>query len=199
MTGPDQLTFHRPPRAYPASVPGEPMRIAAPPTEQPPIHSSVVQVLMPLVGGVGLVGFAVVYKNTTFLYVAGAMMVLMLLASVGMRASQKRGVRKRAAAEARRYAKYLGERDRELAEAGDLQRAALERLYPEPKKLWTQMVKRRGIWERRPDHRDFLHMRVGQGTIPLDRKVELDLGMNPLAEYQKHSLHEAHRLVERRG
>ena len=48
------------------------MRIAAPPTEQPPIHSSVVQVLMPLVGGVGLVGFAVVYKNTTFLYVAGA-------------------------------------------------------------------------------------------------------------------------------
>jgi hypothetical protein len=81
MTGPDQLTFHRPPRAYPAAVPGEPMRIAAPPTEQPPIHSSVVQVLMPLVGGVGLVGFAVVYKNTTFLYVAGAMMVLMLLAS----------------------------------------------------------------------------------------------------------------------
>jgi S-DNA-T family DNA segregation ATPase FtsK/SpoIIIE len=175
------------------------MRIAAPPTEQPPIHSSVVQVLMPLVGGVGLVGFAVVYKNTTFLYVAGAMMVLMLLASVGMRASQKRGVRKRAAAEARRYAKYLGERDRELAEAGDLQRAALERLYPEPKKLWTQVVKRREIWERRPDHRDFLHVRVGQGTIPLDRKVELDLGMNPLAEYQKHPLHEARRLVERRG
>jgi S-DNA-T family DNA segregation ATPase FtsK/SpoIIIE len=199
MTAPDQLSFHRPPRAYPAAVPDEPMHIAAPPVEQPPAHGSVLQVLMPLVGGVGLVGFAVVYKNTTFLYVAGAMMVLMLMFSVGMRLSQKRGVRKRAAAEARRYSKYLGERDRELAEAGDRQRAALERLYPEPKKLWTQVVKRREIWERRPDHPDFLHVRLGQGTVKLDRKVELDIGMNPLAEYQKHPLHEARRLVERRG
>jgi hypothetical protein len=69
MTAVDPLSFHRPPRAYPAPVPAEPLRVAAPPTEQPPIHSSVLQVLMPLVGGVGLVGFAVVYRNTTFLYV----------------------------------------------------------------------------------------------------------------------------------
>ena len=47
------------------------------------------------------------------------------------------------------------------------------------------------LWERRPDHRDFLHVRVGQGTSRSTATVELDLGMNPLAEYQTQSLHEA--------
>jgi S-DNA-T family DNA segregation ATPase FtsK/SpoIIIE len=195
----DQLVFHRPPRAYPAAVPTEPLRIAAPPTEPPPPHTSLFQVLMPLAGGVGLVGFALVYRNTTFLYVAGAMIVLMLCFSVGMRASQKRGVRRRAGADARRYARYLGEQDRELAEAGELQRAALARLYPDPKRLWTQVLKRRDVWERRPDHGDFLHVRLGTGVVALDRAVALDLGHNPLADYQRQSLHEARRLVERRG
>ena len=60
-------------------------------------------------------------------------------------------------------------------------------------------VKRAGIWERRPDHRDFLHVRLGTGAVQLDRDVDFDLGMNPLAEYQAHSLQEARKLVERRS
>ena len=146
-----------------------------------------------------MVGFALVYRNTTFLYIAGAMIVLLLLFSIGMRWSQKRAVRKRAADEARRYAKYLRERDTELAEAGELQRGALARLYPDPGRLWTLLVKRADVWERRPDHRDFLHVRLGTGAVPLDRPVDFDLGMNPLAEYQAHSLQEARKLVERRS
>ena len=47
-----------------------------------------------------------------------------------MRWSQKRGVRKRAAADARRYAKYLRERDVELAEAGELQRGRAAAAVP---------------------------------------------------------------------
>ena len=35
--------------------------------------------------------------------------------------------------------------------------------------------------------------------MPLDREIDFDLGMNPLAEYQAHSLQEARKLVERRG
>ncbi|HEX5782034.1 MAG TPA: type VII secretion protein EccCa, partial [Solirubrobacteraceae bacterium] len=152
-----------------------------------------------MVGGVGMVGFALVYGNTLFLYIAGAMIFLLLMFSVGMRWSQKRAVRKRAADEARRYSKYLRERDGELAEAGDLQRSALARLYPDPGRLWTLLVKRANVWERRPDHRDFLHVRLGTGNVPLDRPTEFDLGMNPLAEYQAHSLQEARKLVERRS
>ena len=198
MTAQDALTFHRPPREYPRAVPAERLRIAPPPTQPPPPHTSLIQILFPVVGGVGLVGFAIVYRSSAFLFIAGAMIVLLLAFSIGMRWSQKRAVRKRAADDARRYAKYLRERDVELAEAGELQRGALARLYPEPGRLWTLLVKRANVWERRPDHRDFLHVRLGTGNVPLDREVELDLGMNPLAEYQMQSLHEARKLVERR-
>ena len=162
------------------------------------LQTSLIQILFPVVGGVGLVGFAIVYRSSAFLFIAGAMIVLLLAFSIGMRWSQKRAVRKRAADDARRYAKYLRERDVELAEAGERQRGALARLYPEPGRLWTLLVKRANVWERRPDHRDFLHVRLGTGNVPLDRDVELDLGMNPLAEYQTQSLQEARKLVERR-
>ena len=199
VTAPDALTFHRPPREYPPAVPSEKLRIAPPPTQPPPPHTSIIQLLFPVVGGVGMVGFAIAYRNSVFLYIAGAMLLLLLAFSFGMRWSQKRGVRKRAAADARRYAKYLREQDAELAEAGERQRGALARLYPDTGRLWTLLVKRADVWERRPDHKDFLHVRLGTGAIKLDRPVELDLGMNPLAEYQAHSLQEARKLVERRA
>ena len=131
MTGQDALTFHRPPREYPPAVPSERLRIAPPPTQPPPPHTSLIQILFPVVGCVGLVGFAIVYRSSAFLFIAGAMIVLLLAFSIGMRWSQKRAVRKRAADDARRYAKYLRERDVELAEAGERQRGALARLYPE--------------------------------------------------------------------
>ncbi len=199
VTAQDALTFHRPPREYPPAVPTEKLRIAAPPTQPTPPHTSIIQMLFPVVGGLGMIGYAFVYRNPTFLYVAGGMVAMMLLFSVGMRWSQKRGVRKRAAQEARKYAKYLREQEAELADAGDRQRAALARLYPDPGRLWTLLVKRQHVWERRPDHRDFLHVRLGSGAIPLDREVELDLGMNPLAEYQPQSLQEARKMVDRRA
>ena len=192
-------TFHRPPRDWPAPVPSTPARIGAPPIVPVPPHVGVIQTLFPVVGGVGLLGFAIAFGNSLFLYIAGAMIALMLVFSLAMRWSQRRGVRKRAAADARRYAAYLRERDDELAEAGELQRRALTRLYPDPGKLWTAVLKRQGVWERRPDHPDFMHVRLGRGNIQLDRAVELELGVNPLTEYQSQPLQEARRLVERRG
>jgi hypothetical protein len=100
VTAQDALTLHRPPREYPPAVPTDKLRIAPPPTQPPPPHTSLIQVLFPVIGGVGLVGFAIVYRNSAFLFIAGAMIVLLLLFSIGMRWSQKRQVRKIAAFEA---------------------------------------------------------------------------------------------------
>ena len=79
----DPLTFHRPPREYPPAVPSGRLRIAAPPTEPPPPHTSLIQILFPVVGGVGLVGFAIVYRNSAFLIIAGVMIALLLVFSIG--------------------------------------------------------------------------------------------------------------------
>jgi len=198
-TASGRQSFHRPPRAWPPAVPTESLRIAPPPTVPPPAQHSVISTLFPVVGSVGIVGFALVYGNSAFLWIAGAIVVVMIAFSFGMRWSQKRGVRKKAAADARRYTKYLKSTDQELALAGELQRDALARLYPAPGRLWTLMVKREGLWERRPDHRDFLHARLGTGTVDLDRPVDLDLGFNPLTEYQEASLKDARKLVGYRG
>src|SRR4051794_13219621 len=134
--------FHRPPRAYPAAVPTEPLKVASPPTQPQPTHTSIISSLMPILGGVGIVGFAIVYGNSAFLFIGMAMALLMVGAAFAMRASGKRGVRKRAAAEATRYATYLKTTDQELAQAAELQRAALTRLYPDPGKLWTLLLRR---------------------------------------------------------
>ena len=123
----------------------------------------------------------------------------MLLASVGMRWSQKRGVRKRAAAEARRYAKYLRERERELAEAGELQRAALAAPVPGAEAAVDQVVKRRESGSAARTIATSCTCASARGRSRSTAPVELDLGMNPLAEYQKQPLHEARRLVERRA
>ncbi len=60
-------TFHLPPREYPPKVPAEPLRIGAPPILAPPVQHGLLQTLFPVVGGVGMVGFALVYGNTAFL------------------------------------------------------------------------------------------------------------------------------------
>ena len=130
MTAPDTLTFHRPPREYPPAVPSEKLRIAPPPTQPQPAHTSIIQLLFPVVGGLGMVGYAFVYRNPTFLYVAGGMLSLMLLFSIGMRWSQKRGVRERAAEEARRYAQVPARAGGRAGRGGDLQRGALEPAVP---------------------------------------------------------------------
>src|SRR5579884_4289306 len=124
---PQPHTLHRPPRAYPPAVPSEPLRLAAPPIEQPPAQVGLIGTLMPVVGGVGMLGFALVYHNSAFLVIALGMVVLMIVFSLGMRWSQKRGVRKRTAAEAKRYADYLRKVDTELGRSGELQRGALAR------------------------------------------------------------------------
>src|SRR3954470_4535305 len=195
---PQPHTLHRPPRAYPPAVPSEPLRLAAPPIEQPPAQAGLIHVLMPVVGGVGMLGFALVYGKSAFLYIAMGMVVLMLVFSLAMRWSQKRAVRKRTTGEAKRYADYLRKIDTELARAGELQRGALERLYPDAKHQWTQLVKGRDVWERRPHDKDFLHVRLGEGTVALDRPVEFDVAATPLTNYHGDSLREARRLIDRR-
>ncbi len=196
---PSPSPFHRPPRSFPPPVPKDPVRLAAPPVEPPSSQHSLIQTLFPVVGSVGLLGFALLYHNRTFLYIALAMVFLMLVFSVAMRFSQRRGVRKKAAADARRYAKYLREQDRAIGDAGERQRDALARLFPDPGGLWTMVLKRRHLWERRAGDADFLHVRLGRGTVKLDQAVELDLGHSPLTEYQPQPLQEARRLVERRA
>src|ERR1700710_2176679 len=67
-------TSHRPPREWPPPVPTDRLRIAAPPTVPTPASHSLLTALMPMVGGVGLFGFALINGSSAFLVIVAALM-----------------------------------------------------------------------------------------------------------------------------
>ena len=165
-----------------------------------PRHTSIIQLLFPVVGGLGMVGFAFVYRNPRSCTSRAAMLSLMLLFSIGMRWSQKRGVRKRAAEEARRYAKYLREREGELARGGGAParragapvpgaRPAVDAAGQAPERLGAPAGPSRLPARAR---RDRARCRSTARSSSIS-------AMNPLAEYQAQSLQEARKLVDRRA
>jgi S-DNA-T family DNA segregation ATPase FtsK/SpoIIIE len=58
-------------------------------------------------------------------------------------------------------------------------------------------MRRERLWERRPADDDFLHARVGHGPVAHALRPRLDLGHNPVAEYEQRLVDEAEELVQR--
>jgi S-DNA-T family DNA segregation ATPase FtsK/SpoIIIE len=180
---PGVLAFHRPARSFPEPVAGEPVVVAAPPTLDPPPGRAALQALLPLVGSLGVVGFAFVYRNPAFLAVAGGIVVLSVALGLAVHAGQRRGALRKRRRDAGRYLAHLDEQRRRLAAVAGAQRAAATRVHPAAWELWPVVAGRRHLWERRRGDPDFLHVRVGLGAVRLAVPVRLDLGGNPLVEY----------------
>ncbi len=68
------------------------------------------------------------------------------------------------------YLRYLGQMRDRAREAMVDQRAALEWVHPEPQSLWSLGASRR-MWERRQNHSDFLHLRVGRSSHRLATRL----------------------------
>lgn len=183
VAAPGVVPFHRPARAFPEPVAGEPVVVAAPPTVEPPSGHAFMQVLFPLVGSLGMAGFALVYRNPLFLAVAGGIVVLSVVITVAVQVGQRRGARRKRRRDAERYHAHLDEQRARLAAVTVAQRTAADRVHPDVSRLWPVVAARRHLWERRRTDPDFLHARVGRGTVPLAVPARLDLGTNPLVEY----------------
>lgn len=191
------VVFHRPARVFPDPVDDSPIWVSAPPTVPEPNRGTVLQMMLPVVGSLSLVGFAFIFRhnNPAFLYVAGAIAGLMLLVMVAIRIQQGRSAKKRRANNVRKYQAHLDERRDRLRAVAEAQRAATDRLYPEIEELWTLASTRRCLWERRRDDDDFMHVRIGVGEVPLAVPVEMDLGSDPLVEREPGCLARAEELV----
>jgi S-DNA-T family DNA segregation ATPase FtsK/SpoIIIE len=191
------VVFHRPARVFPDPVDAKPIWISAPPTVPEPNRGTVLQMLLPVVGSLSLVGFAFIFRhdNPAFLWVAGAIAGLMLLVMVAIRIQQGRSAKKRRARNIRKYREYLDEQRERLKAVAEAQHAAADRLYPEAEELWTLASTRRCLWERRREDDDFMHVRIGVGEVPLAAPVEMDLGSDPLVEREPDCLVRAEELV----
>src|SRR5919106_2746280 len=193
---PGVLVFHRPARVHPEPVRAEPIVLSPPPTVPQPMHGTWLQLLLPVVGSLGIIGFALVYRNTVFLAVAAGIAVLTITLWIAIRVQQSRGAKRARRQAAARYRDYLSKQRTKIGEVASFQRRRLDHLFPDVERVWSLVTGRRQLWERRRGDDDFLHVRLGLGDVPLAVPLRLDLGSNPLTEYEPDLLAESTELVE---
>jgi S-DNA-T family DNA segregation ATPase FtsK/SpoIIIE len=193
---PGVVSFHRPARSYPEPVPVEPIEVAEPPSVPPGTQWSWLQLLLPVVGSLGMLGFALVYRNAVFLMVAGGIAGLTLVIWIGIRVQQVREARRNRRKAAARYRAYIARQGERIERVSSLQRSGLERLNPDVDRIWGLVRARRTLWERRRTDDDFLEVRIGLGDVSLAAPLRLELGSNPLTEHEPDLLEQARGLVE---
>ncbi len=180
-------------------MPPEPVAVARPPARMRRGAGGLIQILLPVLGSLGIVAFAVVTPNKLFLIVACVFVAIALLTALISAWTQRRSGKLSARNQRRLYRAHLAEREERLRVLAARQREIDERLYPDPVRLVGVAAHRRYLWERRPHDADFLAFRVGHATVPLACPVRLELPDDPMNEYEPELLDAAQELVARWG
>jgi S-DNA-T family DNA segregation ATPase FtsK/SpoIIIE len=190
-------TFHRPPRSFPPALRNGEVVIARPPVLSRRGVGGMLQMLLPALGSLGIVAFALVTPNKLFLIVAGVFVAISLLSVVASYWAQRRSGKISARAQRRLYRRHLAEREELLDGIAREQRKVDAELYPDPARLGGLAAHRNRLWERRAGDADFLSFRVGRAAVPLTCPLRLDLPEDPLTEYEPELYAQARALVER--
>lgn len=172
--------LHRPARTWPVPPPAEPIKLAAPPAEPDPQSGGWLQSLLPMVGGLTIVGFAVISGRLVYLLIALFLIVALVGASVGTRISQRRKDREKRSRTRQRYLEHAARAEREANSAAEIQRAGLEGRFPDTAGLLALVQEGSAIWERRMGDDDFGAVRMGLGDVPASAPVVMDHDGGPL-------------------
>lgn len=71
-----------------------------------------------------------------------------------------------------KYHEYLDAKRREIEEAGKDEHRILNQKFPALDKAVTQALETQGLWERRPIDSDFMMLRLGSGSQPLQAVID---------------------------
>ena len=153
------VAFNRPPRA---AAPPPPAEVALP----KPVNANVGRSAFPLVAILTPLLFAgVMFASTkspqTLLFV-----LMSPLMAVGNAVDGKRRGRKTERSEKERFRRELGELRERLVDRADEERARRRWTYPDPAEILRRVQQpSTALWERRPDHPQFLQLRAGVGDV----------------------------------
>jgi len=174
------VTFNRPKRVAQPAMPRGDVLLEPPPEVPPPPagrNFGAALRMLPMVAG-GLAMGLMMMGGNMFGSGRGAMGgvvgVLYAVSMAGMMLSQAgRGNDDQAQqldANRRDYFRYLGQTRRQVRDAADAQRAAVEFRHPDPETLWTVVGSPR-MWERRPTDEDFSAIRVSVGAQQFAKRL----------------------------
>ena len=155
------IPFNRPPRPAPAP-PAAPVRQPQPPRAgggKTPF--SIVSILAPLVFAGAM--FAVM-KSPQYLLFAGLSPVMATANAI----EGRRRRRKTQRTDQTRFRAELAEFEEGLADATEAERERRLNAHPDPPEIHRRVtLPSTTLWERRPDHDDFLVLRAGLGDVPV--------------------------------
>ncbi len=161
----DAWLVHRPARTWPVLPTARPHQLPTPPADLAGDSPSLLTTLVPLLGSLGIVGFAVVSGSVAFLVVAGFMVVAVVGGTLATRIASSRRTRRRAERRRAAFTEAVQAAAAASDEAGQQQRDALLGLYPETSGLLTAVQRQGALWERRPVDDDFASVRLGLGQV----------------------------------
>ncbi|MFI0352913.1 type VII secretion protein EccCa [Actinomadura sp. 9N407] len=162
----------------------------------PSALQSTMQVALPALGGLGMVMFMIAGGNPIFLLAGIVMITAMVAGGVLMFIGQRTGARRQAASTRELYLSYLEDLREELRKAARAQSEAAAFAHPPPGALLDFSRQNARRWERRPGDADFLHVRIGLGTVERALRATLRPSGNPLEVPDAICHRAAERLVE---
>src|SRR4051794_11464942 len=161
------IAFNRPPRLARAIKPPS-LEAPAEPSEPPKPHFSVASAVGPLAIAAVMV---MVSGNLQFALFS----LLSPIVAVGSYAESRRRGRRTSARDLRRYDADVHEFERRIDEARAVERMRRRERSPDPAEVLRRAsLPSTRLWERRPDHDDFLSLFAGLGDVawePLDRRA----------------------------
>ena len=150
---------------------------------------------LPMLGSVGSIVFISMAQPNRTGMLAGGMFLLASLGFVGVNGWRQRSQHQATVLGARReYLAYLTELRDTVRQAARQQRRSAEWNNPHPTALAVVAEERTRVWERQPDHADFLDVRVGHSDQPLCLTLEPP-ETPPLAQLDPVAASAAHRFM----
>lgn len=183
-------------RLAPPTVPSGSVAVLPPPEITPSDGiSGLLSSALPMLGSVGSIVFISMASPNRTGMLAGGMFLLASLGFVGVNGWRQRSQHQATVLGARReYLAYLTELRDTVRQAARQQRRNAQWNNPEPTALAAVAEERTRVWERLPEHHDYLHVRVGRSDQPLCLTLEPP-DTPPLAQLDPVAASAAHRFM----
>lgn len=174
--------------------------LAAPPQRpQPQGAAGWLMLLLPLLSSMSMAAYMVAYGRAWMILLGIAFVVVSVGITIGVRMQLRAGRRRNQFRQRERYFEYLAGIRKQVLHTRAAQRAADTWRHPHPDRLWAMATRGRRVWERRPGDQDFLHLRLGTGTVPLARSLHQHEQHDPTTDLDLRSQHAAAELVQTYG
>lgn len=166
------IEFSRQPRFLPEIPRGE-LEIPNPPiiNEKPDI--SWFSILAPPAVMLVITLFIALTMKSVFLLISISMTVMTLIVSLTGATSQIKKYKKKKKEREEKYLQFIKDTRSELAIAREQQTKAMNEMNPEPAECIQRILRTdHKLWEKTPAYHDFLALRIGLGSAPLELKIK---------------------------